>query len=146
MNETGRCADADADAAVQAAADALVAAFAQNRVGDYFAAFAPEATFLFHTTPGRLGSAAEYRELWRRWVDRDGFQVLGCTSSDPLVQVLGHTAVFTHQVETQISTRTGTQALRESETIVFSRQDDGRWLAVHEHLSPAAENSTGGSP
>jgi ketosteroid isomerase-like protein len=144
MSETGR--GTEAAAAVQEAADALVAAFAQNRAGDYFAAFAPEATFLFHTTPGRLGSAAEYRELWRRWVEEDGFQVLGCTSSDPLVQVLGDTAVFSHQVETRIATGTGAQTLREAETIVFSRQDDGRWLAVHEHLSPAAETGTGGSP
>ncbi|MGI8333036.1 YybH family protein [Actinomadura scrupuli] len=143
MSETDRGTEA---AAVQAAADALVAAFAQNRVGDYFAAFAPEATFLFHATPGRLGSTAEYRELWRRWVEEDGFQVLGCTSSGPLVQVLGGTAVFSHQVETRIATRTGTQTLHESETIVFSRQDDGRWLAVHEHLSPAAETGTGGAP
>jgi ketosteroid isomerase-like protein len=25
----------------------------------------------------------------------------------------------------------------ERETIVFRREPDGRWLAVHEHLSPA---------
>jgi ketosteroid isomerase-like protein len=30
-----------------------------------------------------------------------------------------------------------TSVLHERETIVFHRQDDGRWLAVHEHLSAA---------
>ena len=38
------------------AADALVAAFAEGRLDDYFGAFAPDATFVFHTTPGRIGS------------------------------------------------------------------------------------------
>jgi ketosteroid isomerase-like protein len=133
MSDTDNAAEA-----VQAAADALVAAFAENRVDDYFAAFAPEATFLFHTAPGRLASAADYRDLWRRWVREDGFHVLGCTSSDPLVQVFGDTAVFSHHVETQVGTQTGTQTLHESETIVFSRRHSGRWLAVHEHLSPSA--------
>ena len=28
----------------------------------------------------------------------------------------------------------------ERETIVFARQQDGGWLAVHEHLSPAPED------
>jgi hypothetical protein len=32
--------------------------------------------------------------------------------------------------------RAGREALRERETIVFHRAPSGRWLAVHEHLSP----------
>lgn len=89
---------------VRAAADALVAAFAEGRLDDYFGAFAPDATFVFHTTPGRLGSTAEYRDLWRRWVEQDGFRVLGCTSSAQLVQPFGDTAVFSHDVETRVAT------------------------------------------
>ena len=121
------------------AADTLVAAFAEGRLDDYFGAFAPDATFVFHTTPGRIDSTDAYRRLWAQWVEQDGFQVDGCASSDRNVQLLGDTAVFTHQVETTVSTHAGSETLRERETIVFNRRSgDGRWLAVHEHLSPAA--------
>jgi ketosteroid isomerase-like protein len=126
-------------ATVQLAAEALVAAFAENRVDDYFACFAPDATFLFPSTPQRLVSAAQYRELWNSWVEQDGFTVLSCTSTQPLVQLLGETAVFSHHVETRSSGDRGPEAFRERETIVFRRQAD-RWLAVHEHLSPAVRD------
>ncbi|MFJ6894785.1 nuclear transport factor 2 family protein [Streptomyces hokutonensis] len=120
---------------VRAAADALVAAFAEGRLDDYFGAFAPDASFVFHTTPQRLGSTAEYRALWHRWVDEDGFRVLGCTSSAQLIQPFGDTAVFSHDVETRIATHSGEETVQERETIVFARADDGGWVAVHEHLS-----------
>ncbi|MFF3413654.1 YybH family protein [Streptomyces sp. NPDC002698] len=121
---------------VRAAADGLVAAFAEGRLDDYFGAFAPDATFVFHTTPQRLGSTAEYRALWQRWVEQDGFRVLGCTSSAQLVQPFGDTAVFSHDVETRVATNAGEETAHERETIVFARSADGAWLAVHEHLSP----------
>ncbi|WP_326783693.1 MULTISPECIES: YybH family protein [unclassified Streptomyces] len=121
---------------VRAAADALVAAFAEGRLDDYFGAFAPDATFVFHTTPQRLGSTAEYRALWQRWVEQDGFRVLGCTSSAQLVQPFGDTAVFSHDVETRVATNAGEETVHERETIVLARSADGAWLAVHEHLSP----------
>ncbi|WP_019068372.1 nuclear transport factor 2 family protein [Streptomyces hokutonensis] len=120
---------------VRAAADALVAAFAEGRLDDYFGAFAPDASFVFHTTPQRLGSTAEYRALWQRWVDEDGFRVLGCTSSAQLIQSFGDTAVFSHDVETRIATDSGEETVQERETIVFARGDGGGWVAVHEHLS-----------
>ncbi|MGW1067519.1 YybH family protein [Streptomyces aureus] len=121
---------------IRTAADALVAAFAEGRLDDYFGAFAPDATFVFHTTPQRLGSTAEYRALWQRWVEEDGFRVLGCVSSEPLVQPFGDTAVFSHDVQTRVATHAGEETLLERETIVFARSEDGAWLAVHEHLSP----------
>ncbi|WRZ88469.1 nuclear transport factor 2 family protein [Streptomyces sp. NBC_01007] len=121
---------------VRTAADALVAAFAEGRLDDYFGAFAPDATFVFHTTPQRLGSTAEYRALWRQWMEQDGFRVLGCTSSAQLIQPFGDTAVFSHDVETQVATNVGEETVHERETIVFARSEDGTWLAVHEHLSP----------
>lgn len=120
---------------VRAAADALVAAFAEGRLDDYFGAFAPDATFVFHTTAQRLGSTAEYRALWQQWVAEDGFRILGCTSSAQLIQPFGDTAVFSHDVETRISTHAGEETVQERETIVFARAEDGRWVAVHEHLS-----------
>ncbi|MEU6199774.1 nuclear transport factor 2 family protein [Streptomyces sp. NPDC047061] len=119
------------------AADALVAAFATGQLDAYFESFTPDATFVFHTTERRVESVAEYRRLWAGWVAETGFKVLDCRSSDRKVQLWDGTAVFTHTVETQISTLGGTETLHERETIVFRRGADRRWLAVHEHLSPA---------
>ncbi|MGW1726746.1 nuclear transport factor 2 family protein [Streptomyces sp. NPDC002306] len=119
------------------AADDLVAAFGEERLSDYFQAFAPDATFVFHTTERRVESVAEYRRLWARWVADDDLRVLKCLSTDRKVQLWHDTAVFTHTVETDIATLAGTQTLQERETIVFRREADGRWTAVHEHLSPA---------
>ncbi|WP_329159187.1 nuclear transport factor 2 family protein [Streptomyces sp. NBC_01717] len=120
---------------IQAAADALVAAFAEGRLDDYFGSFAPDATFVFHSTPQRLASTAEYRALWQRWVAEDDFRILGCTSTGQLIQHLGSTGVFSHDVETRIATRAGEETVHERETIVFARAEDGSWPAVHEHLS-----------
>ena len=39
-------------------------------------------------------------------------------------------------VVTDVVTRTGAETLHERETIVFARQSDRSWLAVHEHRSP----------
>ena len=91
---------------IQAAADALVAAFAEGRLDDYFGSFAPDATFVFHSTPQRLASTAEYRALWQQWVAEDDFRILGCTSTGQLIQHLGSTAVFSHDVETRIAALT----------------------------------------
>ncbi|MGW3290824.1 YybH family protein [Streptomyces sp. NPDC001002] len=118
------------------AADDLVAAFATGRLDDYFRACAPDATFVFHSTAQRIESVAEYRRVWARWVAEDEFRVLNCLSSDRMVQLWDDTAVFTHTVETHISTLAGVDKLHERETIVFRRAEDGSWLAVHEHLSP----------
>lgn len=120
------------------AADRLVAAFGEGRVDDYFACFHPRATFVFYTAERRLESAAEWRELWDSLVREEGFEVLECLSNRRRVQELGDTAVFTHDVETRVSTLAGgEETLHERETIVFARQAAGNWLAVHEHLSPA---------
>lgn len=114
----------------------LVDAFGRGRLDDYFAAFHPECTFVFHTTDRRLLSVADYRALWEEWVREDGLEVLDCRTSDTLVQLLGDVAVVTHTVETRVRARDQESTLNERETIVLARQDDGRWLGVHEHLSP----------
>jgi ketosteroid isomerase-like protein len=129
----------DTERQVLQAADRLVAAFGEGRVDDYFACFHHEATFVFYTTNHRLESTAAWRELWQSLEREKDFKVLECHSSARRVQDLGETAVFTHDVETRVSTRAGEETLRERETIVFARQTDGSWLAVHEHLSPAAQ-------
>jgi ketosteroid isomerase-like protein len=123
------------EAEVLAAADALVADFGGGRVDSYFARLAPDATFVFYTSPERLESREAYRALWDRWVAEDQFRVLACTSSNRIVQPLGaDAAVLAHDVTTRVSTTAGEQEVTEAESIVFARRD-GEWLVVHEHLS-----------
>ena len=125
----------DERAEVLRAAAALVAAFGEHRTADYFAAFAPEATFVFHDAPAPLPDRASYEAEWAAW-EADGFRVEGCETRDTAVQLVAPgVAVLTHAVRTTLA---GAEApTAERETIVFRREDDGRWLAVHEHLSPA---------
>ena len=118
------------------AAARVVAAFGSGNLDAYFAAFAEDATFVFHSTGRVLTSRADYREEWASWERADGFRVLECTSSDQRVQDLGDVAVFTHRVRTRVSSGGAETELQERETIVFRRDGDGRWVAVHEHLSP----------
>lgn len=122
---------------VLAAADALVGAFARHDRDAYFAAFAPEATFLFYNLDRPLDDRAAYEAEWALWERRDSFRVLGCRSKQRRVQLVGDVAIFTHAVETDVSVAGETVTNNERETIVFSRDGDGRWLAVHEHLSAA---------
>ncbi len=124
---------------VRRAADTLVAAFGRGDLDAYFACFTPDATFLFHSTEDLLPSTADYRCEWARWEEEQEFGVLDCSTSDTHVRVHGDTAVLTHRVRTTVTASGATSVLHERETIVFRRQDDGRWLAVHEHLSPAPE-------
>lgn len=121
-------------AAVEAAASAIVDAFAATDTDRYFAAFALDATFVFHPEPHRLDDRAAYERLWAEWV-ASGWRVTSCASSDRRVQVFDGGAVFTHTVDTSVVTADGPESYRERETIVFA-VDEGRLVAVHEHLSP----------
>jgi ketosteroid isomerase-like protein len=138
MTDTPIAAPEATVADVLAAADRLVGAFARHDRDAYFAAFAPEATFIFYNLGRTLDDRAAYEEEWRLWEERDVFRVIGCRSTDRRVQLLGSVAVFTHAVETDVSIGGETVTNHERETIVFSRDGDGGWLAVHEHLSAAA--------
>lgn len=116
------------------AADALIAAFAGHDRERYFAAFAPDASFIFHNVPRVLTTRAAYEELWRSW-EAEGFRVDSCVSSDVHLQLLGDdVAIFTHRVTTRLAGVDDPQ--HERETIVLRRKPGGRWLGVHEHLSP----------
>ena len=66
---------------VEAAASAIVEAFAATDAARYFATFAPDATFVFHTEPARLDDRGAYERLWAEWV-ASGWRVVSCTSSD----------------------------------------------------------------
>jgi len=116
------------------AAAVLVAAFARHDVKAYFGAFAPDATFVFYNNDRILNSRAEYEQLWAAW-EADGFQVLGCTSLEGVVQMLGDdVGVFHHRVRTTLAGEGGRVETGERETIVFQRRN-GVWYCVHEHLS-----------
>lgn len=129
--------DADVrEAQVREAVARLVSAFGEGRLEDYFGSFHPDCSFVFHTAEQRLASVEEYRALWRRWVGEDGFEVLGCRTGNTNVQLWGDVAVVTHDVDTRVRTNDGEEDVTERESIVLARQTDGRWLAVHEHLSP----------
>ena len=119
---------------VEAAASAIVDAFAATDGDRYFAAFAPDASFVFHSEPARLDDRAAYERLWAEWVE-GGWRVVSCTSSDRHVQSFPGGAVFSHSVDTSVETPDGGESYRERETIVFRADGDGL-VAVHEHLSP----------
>ena len=124
---------------LRVAAAGLVAAFGDGRLDDYFACFAPDATFVFYTHPDRLMSVDAYRALWDRWVSEDGFRVVSCDTDATNVQMFGDVGILTHSVQTTVATNDGEETLHERETIVMARQPDGGWLGVHEHLSPMPE-------
>ena len=120
--------------------DRLIQAFANHDTAAYFAFFAENASFVFHTHDRRLESTEQYRELWRRWESEDGFHVLDCKSTQRRVDVRGDTAIFTHLVHTTLQfgredDYTTTRTV-ERETIVLVRSNV-TWVALHEHLSPA---------
>jgi ketosteroid isomerase-like protein len=124
--------------AVLSAADAIISDFGHHRRDAYFSGFAADATFVFHTAPDRLESRAAYEELWGEWEDTAGFRVHQCVSTHRRVQVFGSAAVFSHNVETTLEMEGTVETVLERETIVFHARD-GRWLAVHEHLSAVSE-------
>lgn len=129
LDQSGQAAEA------LAAADAIIDDFGHHRREAYFAGFAPEATFMFHTVPERLETRAAYEELWRDWEQTNGFRVRGCTSANRRLQVFGTVAVFSHDVTTVLESDGARETQHERETIVLENRG-GRWLGVHEHLSP----------
>ena len=116
-------------------AESLVAAFAASDAATYVSHFHPDATFLFHDTPGLVRSRADYEALWAEWERDAGFRVLACESTDRHVQQHGDLAVFTHTVRTRRLVDNTEEELHERETIVLRREGD-TWTCIHEHLSP----------
>ncbi len=125
----------DSSDEVLAAAARLVAAFAAFDRDAYFAAFRPDADFLFYNSVATFHDRASYERAWDDWTG-EGWRVLSCESIGGAVRMLDDDhAVFTHEVRTILGPPDAPVALHERETIVFSR-GGGVWLAVHEHLSP----------
>lgn len=131
----------DLETAALAAIDAIIDNFARHQREAYFAGFAADATFLFHTEPHRLDSRAAYEALWAEWERVSRFRVQNATSSNRRLQLFGSAAVFSHDVETTVVLEGSERVLHERESIIMQRRGD-TWLGVHEHLSarlPAGE-------
>lgn len=122
------------EAAVLAAADAIIDDFGHHRTAEYFAGFAADATFVFHTAERRLEARVEYEQLWGQWEREDGFLVHSCASSARRVQLFDTMAIFSHDVRSAIEFGGVVETVHERETIVFELRNR-RWVAVHEHLS-----------
>lgn len=111
----------------------IVDAYAATDTDRYFSTFDPEASFVFHPEDRRLDSRAEYEDKWARWIE-DGWRVVSCESSEPLVQTFPGGAVFSHTVNTTVDTAGKQESYTERESIVFRVAGDGL-AAIHEHLS-----------
>jgi ketosteroid isomerase-like protein len=129
---------------MKAAAD-LVSAFARNDRAAYFGAFTADASFVFYTLPQPLLSRDANQALWDSWRQDEGFEVLSCASSNAFVSLQGDVAIFIHDVATELRMNGEQFFSQERETIVFKRQgsrteqQEGPWLACHEHLSAMPE-------
>jgi ketosteroid isomerase-like protein len=121
--------------AVMDAADSMILAFSRHDQVNYFSAFAEHASFYFHNLDRLLKSRAEYEAEWSTWEREHRFHIHACRSSERNLQMLGDVAVFTHRVSTDLQFDDDQITGDERETIVFARDESGRWLGVHEHLS-----------
>lgn len=124
----------DNERAALAAIDAIIDDFGHHRRDEYFAGFAPDATFVFHNSPTRLESRADYEKLWAEWERESGFSVQSCTSTGRRIQLFGTIAVFSHDVETVLKVDGVLEIQQERESIIMEERD-GVWLCIHEHLS-----------
>ena len=116
----------------------LVSRFAAHDFDGYFSCFDENAVFIFHSSPNVLVSKSEYQKEWRTWEKEWGFKVKACSSTHQRVQLFDSIAIFSHDVATTLSTNDGEKSFKERETIVF-HEVSGKWIAVHEHLSPMPE-------
>lgn len=124
----------DNERAALAAIDAIIDDFGHHRRDEYFAGFAPDATFVFHNSPARLESRADYEKLWAEWERESGFSVQSCSSTGRRIQLFGTIAVFSHDVETVLRVNGVLEIQQERESIIMEERD-GVWLCIHEHLS-----------
>lgn len=125
------------------AAARIVAAFAANDEDAYFATFAPDCSFVFHTDAEIHRTRDEWRAGWRA-LAASGWRVESCRTLESFVTPVGDGGVFCHVLETTAGTPDALETYRERETIVFARDAAGALTAVHEHLSPvpAVEGAT----
>lgn len=119
---------------IQAAAR-IVDAYAANDEDAYFATFAPECSFVFHTDAEIFRTRDAWQAAWRE-LRESGWRVESCRSIESFVTPIGDAGVFCHVLETTAGTSDSLETYRERESIVFERRSNGELIAVHEHLSP----------
>jgi len=68
--------------------------------------------------------------------DFDGY--FSCFDEKTVFILFGSVAIFSHDVATTLGTNDGDKSFNERETIVFN-EVSGKWVGVHEHLSPMPE-------
>ncbi len=130
---SGRHTEADATSQVREVYERLMNAFAQADTDRYFECFHERASFVF---PGEevLDSRSAYHAAWLQW-QREGQRFTDVVATDVRIRVFGSTAILTHRIQTTVEAQGETSVDRERESIVFS-EIGGRWVAIHEHLSP----------
>lgn len=131
------------DDEIRSAAQSIVHAFRDNDEDAYFAGFADDCSFAFHTDPAPLLGAEAWRTAWRE-LQASGWRVTECRTLWDHVQAVGDGGVYLHELETTAGEPGALETYRERESIVFGRRD-GRLVAVHEHLSPIRTQGDGGA-
>src|SRR3954452_4756256 len=119
---------------VRAAVQGLVAALDAHDPETYLAGLAPDVTFILPREAAPLRSREELRAVWTRW-EAGGGRLDACHAWDLDVRGIGGArATATHVVSLHVAGRPG--PVRQRETLVLQRGEDGSWLVVHGHRSP----------
>ena len=110
------------------------AAFARNDAEAYFAAFSEDASFIFHNWPQPLRRARP--KVVGALATRGRLRSAGVRIQQYLRQPARRPGDLQPRCRHRLRLQ-GTESLnRERETILFRlEQQEGRWLACHEHLS-----------
>jgi ketosteroid isomerase-like protein len=112
----------------------LVAALDRYDTDAVLAAVAPNVTFVLTSEAAPLRSREELRQVVEQW-RAVGPAVEACHAWDLKIRELGpDAAIATQMLSFHLA---GVPApVRQCETLVLARDDDGRWLVVHGHRSP----------
>lgn len=119
---------------VRSAVRDLVAALDRYDTNAMLAAMAPDVTFVLASEAAPLRSREELREVIAQWL-ATGPAVEACHAWDLEIREHGGgLATVTQMLSLHL---TGVASpVRQRETLVLARGDDGRWLVVHGHRSP----------
>jgi uncharacterized protein (TIGR02246 family) len=119
---------------VRSAVHDLVAALDRYDTDAVLAAMAPDVTFVLASEAAPLRSREELRATVDEWL-AVGPAVEACHAWDLEIRELGpDVATATQMLSFHLA---GVPSpVRQRETLVLTRGDDGRWLVVHGHRSP----------
>jgi uncharacterized protein (TIGR02246 family) len=112
----------------------LIAALDRCDTDAVLAAMAPDVTFVLAYEAAPLRSREELRQVVEQWL-AVGPAVEACHAWNLEVRELApDAAIVTQMLSFHLA---GVSApVRQHETLVLARGDDGRWLVVHGHRSP----------